>query len=541
MTTKKVTNHSVRMKQYLDVSLKRLGLRAFKLYGNVWQGFGKRGVVKTQEEQKQFDLLINGQLVKSKQYFDAVNPSTGKVFAQVPNATVAQMQEAIRAARNAFDNGSWSDLSCAERGIYLKKTTQLIREHAKELAELETFDVGKTSKQSMFIDVPTCAQTFEHFSAISEAFAAQVNAVDAPVKSLTEREPVGVVGCIIPYNYPLIMAAWKIAPALIAGNTVVFKPSPLASTSILRLAEILRQAQFPPGVINVVSTQSNEAARELVESSQVNLISFTGGTETGREIMRMAAGTLKRVILELGGKSANIVFADCDFDAALGGSLSAIFMNQGQMCSAGSRLLLEETIYEKFLDRIIEKTKKFKVGDAADYSTDFGPLISLGQRDKVLAAAQQAVKEGAQLKCGNLSHEAYAQREGFFIDPIILANVKNSMTIAQEEVFGPVLSVMKFKTQEEALALANDSKYGLAASVWTKDLAKAEEVAKKLQCGTVWINTYGGFYDGASFGGYKQSGFGRELGMEGVLEYTQSKHVCTDQTPGGKSLVTSWF
>ncbi len=492
-------------------------------------------------EIQEFRFYVDGAMQNSPsgKTFDCLNPSTGEIVARVADASMEDMTAAIKAARVAFDSGIWSDLTAEKRGQYLACIAELIRENAKELADLETLSTGKTSKQTTFIDVPTCADTFEYFAKAGALLKGHDNPVTAPVKSRTEREPMGVVACIIPWNYPLIMTAWKIAPALIAGNTVVFKPSSLASISILKLAELCQEAGLPKGVLNIVSTSSREVGSELAKSKDVNMLSFTGGTETGREMMRIAAGTTKKIALELGGKSPNIVFGDCDFEAAVGGTMSAIFMNQGQMCTAGSRLLVDEKITNQFLASLIEKAKKLKIGPASSYETDFGPVISAEHRDQILAAIEKAVAQGAKVLCGGKIPQE--PKGGFYIEPTILGNVNNKMSVAQEEIFGPVLTVMTFKDEAEAVALANDSQYGLAACVWSKDLKKAERVAKKIQAGTVWVNTYGGFYNEASFGGYKQSGFGRELGEEGLLEYTQSKHVCIDQTPGGKPLVSSWF
>ena len=494
-------------------------------------------------EKQQFDLLVNGELIgaASGKYFELVNPSTGEAFARVADATPEDVNKAISAARREFDQGTWRGMTIAERGIYLKKIAALIRKSAKELADLESVNIGKTLKQSSFIDVPTAVDCFEYFGSLQEPFKDRNNLVDAPVKSLTTFEPMGVVACIIPWNYPLIMAAWKMAPALLAGNTVVFKPSSAGCASIMRLAQLIRESGLPPGVVNIVATTDKDAARLLVTDKNIDMVSFTGGTQTGQEIMRLASQTTKKLSLELGGKSPNIVFADCDLEAAVGGTMSAIFMNQGQMCTAGSRLLLEESIYDNFLKLLIEKTKKLKIGNALDYQTEFGPVINREQQQKALKYIGEAVGQGAKLSCGGKIPQDEKLKKGFFLEPTILENVTNKMKVAQEEIFGPVLVVIKFKDEQQAVSIANDSDFGLAACVWTKDLAKADRVAKQLQCGTVWINTYGGFYNAASFGGYKQSGFGRELGVEGLLEYTQSKHVCSDQTPGGKSLVTSWF
>ena len=497
---------------------------------------------------REFNLFINGELISADggKTFDSINPSDGQVFAQVADASKQDVVKAVAAARETFDSGIWSGLSVKERGVYLVKVSGLIRKYAKELADLESRDTGKTGKQTTFIDIPTCADTFEYFGKLEDPFKSEVNPVTAPVKSTTEREPIGVVACIIPWNYPLIMTGWKVAPALIAGNTVVFKTSRQASVSVMRLAEIFKEAGLPGGVVNFVATTSREASDELLNSPNVDMISFTGGTSTGEKIMGQAAATTKKVGLELGGKSPNIVFADCDMEAAVGGTMSAIFMNQGQMCTAGARLLLDEKIYDVFLEKLVEKTKSLKIGPAQDYATDFGPLVSKEHRDEVLLYIEKGQQEGATLLCGgNIpdveTNDHASLGNGFYLEPTIFGDVTNDMAIAQEEIFGPVLSVIKFSTQEEAVRIANDTPYGLASCVWTKDLDKANAVAKQLRCGTVWINTYGGFYNEAPSGGYKRSGFGRELGRDGLLEYTQTKHVCIDQTPGGRPLVAGWF
>ncbi|MCD4781374.1 MAG: aldehyde dehydrogenase family protein [Candidatus Omnitrophica bacterium] len=492
---------------------------------------------------KQYDLYINGELKSSKsgRYFDSVNPSTGQIFSRVADATLEDMQFAIQTARHHFDEDQWAEMLVRDRGQFLIKIAGLIRDHAKELADLETSDTGKTIKQTTFIDVPTCADTFEYFGNIGQELRGSINDIPAPVKSLTEREPLGVVGCTIPWNYPLIMSAWKIAPALIAGNTVILKPSSQGCVSVMRLAELIKQSGIPQGVLQIVPTKDHRVAAELAKSSLIDKFSFTGGTKTGQDVMRMAAGNLKRLTLELGGKSPNIVFADCDQAAALGGTMSAIFMNQGQMCTAGSRLLLEDKIYDSFLSQLVNKTKNLKIGAADQYDTDFGPLTSARHRESIMQFIKGGRAEGASVLCGGNIPEEFRDHKGFYFEPTILGQVTNDMDVAQQEAFGPVLCVIKFSGAQEAIRLANDSCYGLASCVWTKNLRQAHSVAKQLRCGTVWVNTYGGFYNEAPYGGYKQSGFGRELGLEGLLEYTQTKHVCIDMTPGGKALVTNWF
>lgn len=490
-----------------------------------------------------FNLFIDGKIASPVrgQYFDSINPATGEAWAKVADATEDDMVRAIAAARQADDNGFWANMPVRERGGYLRKIARVIRKNAKELALLESRDTGKPIRHTTYIDVPTCANTFENFGKMSGLLRSRRNPVAAPVRSQTEYEPVGVVGAVIPWNYPLIMFGWKVAPALAAGNTVILKPSSQASVAIARLAQLIQDINLPPGVLNILTSTHHEATAHMVKSHDVDMISFTGGTQTGREIMRLAASVPKKVALELGGKSPSIVFADCNFKAAVGGVLSAIFLNQGQMCTAGSRLLIEDKIYNDFLAELIKRAQALKLGDPLDAKTQFGPLIGRRHRDQVLDFVTRGVQEGARVACGGKVPEDSGLSRGAYMEPTILTEVSNDMSPAQMEIFGPVLCVMRFSSLEEAVGIANDTDYGLAANVWTRDKEKARLVAKQLKCGTVWINTYGGFYDQAPYGGVKQSGFGRELGAEGLMEYVQPKHVCMDTTPGGAALVTRWF
>ena len=365
--------------------------------------------------------------------------------------------------------------------------------------------------------------------------------VTAPAVSYTRYEPIGVVAQIIPWNYPLLMAAWKLAPALITGNTVVLKPATLTSLTALELAQLMDETDLPQGVVNVVTGPGSEIGTALTASQQVDKIALTGSTETGRKIMGLAASNMKKVTLELGGKSPTIVLKDADLGAALNGALATIFLNQGQMCVAGSRLLVHEDIHQEFIQRLVAKTEKIKLGNGLDPETTMGPLISKGHREKVLHFISSGIEEGAQLVTGGKIPEGEAFEKGFFLEPTIFDKVDNSMEIAQEEIFGPVLSVLTFSTLDEAVSLANATRYGLAGSVWTKDLYQANYIAERVRAGTIWINTYGSFFNEVPFGGYKESGLGRELGKAGLKEYTELKSITTDMSPGQRSLITKWY
>ena len=485
-----------------------------------------------------YQMYIDGKFCDSKTgaTLDSVNPANEEKIAVFPKASSEDLERAIQAARHAYDEGEWPRMSLPERASFLVKIAHIIRESAYEIARLETSDTGKTLKQTTFIDIPVAANAYEYFAGAASEVKGETITVPAPAMSYTLREPVGVVGAITPWNYPFLMAAWKIASSIILGNTVVFKPSKEASLSSLELAKIFEKAELPKGVVNVVTGEGSVIGHGLALSKSIDMVSFTGSTEVGREVMRAAASNLKKLTLELGGKSPNIILKDCDLETAANGTLCAIFMNQGQMCVAGSRLLVEEAIYDKFVELLVTKTKKLKVGDPLDPATDIGPLISNAQKKTVLDYIAIGKKE-AKLACGGTS----SLNRGYYVEPTIFIDAKNDMRIAREEIFGPVLTVIKVKDASEAVRVANDTDYGLAAMLWTKDLEKASTVSRQLRAGTVWVNTFGGFYNEAPFGGYKQSGFGRELGKEGLQELTQVKHVNIDLTPGGKTLVASWF
>jgi betaine-aldehyde dehydrogenase len=487
---------------------------------------------------KQYLMYIEGEFRKAKETIDSINPCNEEAIANFPSATTKDLQDAVKAARQAFDKGEWPQMSISERGSYLTKIASLIREEAFNLSRIETQDTGKTNKQTTFIDIPVAADVYDYFAGAAREIKGETLDIPAPALSFTVKEPVGVIGAIIPWNYPFLMAAWKIASSIVLGNTVVFKPSQYASLSCLELAKIIDKVGLPKGVVNIITGSGKQIGMGIAEDPDVDMISFTGSTEVGREIMKAASVNIKKLALELGGKSANIVFGDCNFDAAIGGTLSAIFMNQGQMCVAGSRLLVEDSIYDKFVEVLVEKTKKLKIGDSQNPDTDMGALVSKKQQERVLDYIAIGKKE-AKLLCGGSIPKGFSK--GFYVEPTIFSDVSNDMRIAQEEIFGPVLSVIKFSSTDKAIEIANDTKYGLAAMVWTKDLNKANFVSKKLRCGTVWVNTYGGFYNEAPFGGYKQSGIGRELGKDGLSEFTETKHINIDLSLQGRSLVTNWF
>ncbi|MER3395422.1 MAG: betaine-aldehyde dehydrogenase [Acidimicrobiia bacterium] len=470
-------------------------------------------------------LFIDGEWVDSisGKTFSTIDPATGEVLCEVSEAGAEDVDRAVKAARRSFDDGRWSDLSPHKRARVLLKIATLIDEHRQELAELETLDNGKPLAQATG-EMVAVAETFRYYAGWANKIYGDTNPTAANMFSYTLREPVGVCGQIIPWNFPAVMAAWKIAPAIAFGNTVVLKPAEQTPLTALRLAELCSEAGLPKGVVNVVTGPGSTGAA-IVEHPEVDKIAFTGSTEVGRQIMCSAAQTLKRVSLELGGKSPNIVLADSDLDAAAQACLWGIFANAGQICTAGSRLLVQESIHDALLERLENAVSQFKLGHGLDPGTTMGPVVSKEQYERVTGFIEKGKEEGARLVRGGGKPKDPSIPPGYFVEPTIFDEVDNRMTIAQEEIFGPVLSVIPFKGSEDAIRLANDVIYGLAAAVWTNDIKKAHRLARAIRAGTVWINTYNVTDLAVSFGGYKQSGFGRELGKYSIDLYTQVKSV----------------
>jgi len=474
-------------------------------------------------------LFIGGQWRDSAsgKTFDTINPATGEVLAQVAEADAEDIELAVQAARRAYEEGPWARMSASERGKLLWKIGELILQQADELAELETLDNGKPIFESRYVDIPAAAECFQYYA----GWASKIHGETIPVRgnflNYTLREPLGVVGGIIPWNFPLLMAAWKVAPALATGNTIILKPAEQTPLTALKLGEICQQADVPDGVVNIVPGFGPTAGAALVKHPGVDKIAFTGSTVVGQEIMRNAADTLKKVSLELGGKSPNIVFADADLESAAKGAINGIFYGKGEVCAAGSRLFVESSIHDQFMDKLLERARKLAPGDPLNPKTRLGALVSEEQMNKVLGYIDAGKQEGAKLLCGGQRAQV-GDGKGYFVNPTIFDAVDNQMKIAREEIFGPVLATLEFKDINEAIEKANQTIYGLAAAVWTRDIKKAHRAARNIKAGTVWINTYN-IYDPASpFGGYKMSGFGRELGMHALELYTQVKSVWVD-------------
>jgi betaine-aldehyde dehydrogenase len=479
------------------------------------------------------DLYIDGvwQAARAGATREIVDPLDQRVVRTVAEADVDDVRAAIGAARRAFDGSDWPRLPGTERGRLLQRLADAIEADREHLAALETDDTGKTLVESR-MDMDDIAGVVRYYAGMADKDAGEV--VDAPIagmRSVVVREPVGVCAQISPWNYPLLQASWKLAPALAAGNTIVVKPAELTPLTTIRVFELMEEVGFPAGVANLVLGAGVPVGQELSESDDVDLVSFTGGIETGQRVMRAAAGSVKRIALELGGKNPNIVFADADFDVAVDYALLAVFLHAGQVCSAGARLLVERELHDEFVDAVVERARRIVLGDGRDPATESGPLISAEHRDKVEAHVAQAIEEGATLRCGGRRPEDPGLAEGFFYEPTVLTGCHPSMRIIQQEVFGPVLTVEAFDDERQAVDLANGTVYGLAGGIWTADLARAERVASALRLGTVWINDFHPYFPQAPWGGYKRSGIGRELGRPGLEEYTETKHVATNLAP----------
>jgi acyl-CoA reductase-like NAD-dependent aldehyde dehydrogenase len=474
-------------------------------------------------------LFINGkwQDSVSGETFNTVNPATGEIITQVARGNKEDVDLAVKSARKSFEEGPWASMSVSDRGKILWKIGDLVDKYNAEISEVETLDNGKPIFESSKIDIPLVAEIFRYYA----GWATKIHGETIPVKgnffNYTLREPIGVVGAIVPWNFPLLLASWKIAPALACGNTVILKPAEITSLSALKFAEICQEAGLPDGVLNIITGPGSVVGNALVEHPGVDKIAFTGSTEVGKEIMRRCAGTLKKVSLELGGKSPNIVFADADIDSAIRGAFNGIFYGKGEVCAAGSRLFVEEKIHDEFITKLIERTKKAIPGDPLNPKTRLGAIVSKEQMDKVLSYIEIGKKEGAKLVAGG-EKAVVEGLNGNFVYPTVFDEVDNKMRIAQEEIFGPVLSTIIFKDINDAIEKANSTIYGLASAVWTRDVKKAHHVVRKIKAGTVWINTYNNYDPAAPFGGYKMSGFGRELGMHALDLYTQIKNVMID-------------
>jgi len=463
---------------------------------------------------------------QSGKRFKTLNPATGDTLLEVAEGDAPDVDLAVQAARRAFE-GPWGKMSASERGRLLWKLGDLINAKASELAQLETLDTGKPIWESSKIDIPLTVDVFYYFAGAATKLEGDTIPVSGPYLNYTVREPLGVVGLIVPWNFPLLLAARKVAPALAAGNTVILKPAEETPLTALRLGELALEAGIPPGVLNVVPGFGPTAGGALVAHAGVSGVAFTGETTTGRLIMQNAARSLKKVSLELGGKSPNIVFADADQEAAARGTVFGIFYNKGEVCTAGSRLFVERGVHDSMLEKVIDRAQKYPQGDPLDPKTRLGAQTSEAQIEKISRYVEIGKKEGAKLVLGG-EPARVGNGRGYFWKPTIFDQVTNTMTIAREEIFGPVLSVISFDDFDRALEEANDSFYGLSAAVWTRDIKKAHRAARMLQAGTVWINTYN-MYDAASpYGGYKGSGFGRESGMTGLDFYTQTKSVWVD-------------
>ena len=474
---------------------------------------------------KTFKNFVNNEWIAGRDTREVVNPFNGEKIAIVPEASKQDVDHAIRAAREAFDRGSWKDTTAQQRGRILFAMADIVRKNAAMLAELETLNCGKPIVESEF-DMADTASCFEYYGGLATKVHGETLPVPDNALNMTLREPVGVAGLIVPWNYPIMLAAWKLAPALAAGCTVVLKPAEQTPLTTLEFARLVQEGipDLPPGVLNVVTGDGPVAGRAIVESMEVDKVAFTGGTETGREVLRgVANSNLKKVSLELGGKSPNIFFSDASLDAAIDGALFGIFINQGEVCSAGSRVLVQQDLFKRFVGRMKEMTPRIRLGNPMDRETKMGPLVSKEHLERVESYIEVGKKEAA-LVTGGKRPSSQDLRNGYFIEPTIF-ETDNTTRIAREEIFGPVVACIPFKDEDDALRIANDTPYGLAAAVWSRDVFRCLRVVKNLKAGIVWVNTMQPCYVESPWGGYKQSGHGRELSLHGIEEFLETKQV----------------